>query len=183
MHLLEQTTLAIIEFIRWCCKNQLPPSPFYRPILNHPHGSHTPIRSRCPNHLNLSCLTTSATFCTPRGLYRSTLRLLSFSDIISPSSFPSFPNFAALLSSSTRFQSYMPIHSGHKPLIFFPLCGMIHLELWGYKISPWILPKLWLLLLPLHLLPHQVCCPNKQNLETHSDSTLSSITTSLSKTD
>ena len=56
----------------------------------------------------------------------------------------------------------MSIHSRHKPLIFSPLCGMIHLELWGYKISPWILPKLWLLLLPPHLLPHQVCRPNSR---------------------
>ena len=34
----------------------------------------------CPNHLNLPCLTTSATLCTPRRLYKSTLRFLSFSD-------------------------------------------------------------------------------------------------------
>ena len=49
----------------------LPPPPFYRP---------TPLRSRCPNHLNLPRLTTSATLSTPRRLYKSTLRFLSFSD-------------------------------------------------------------------------------------------------------
>ena len=42
--------------------------------------SSTLIHSRCPNHLNLPRLTTSATLCTPRRLYKSTLRFLSFSD-------------------------------------------------------------------------------------------------------
>ena len=38
------------------------PSPlFYRPIPNHPH-SYAPCR--CPNHLSLPCLATSATLCT-----------------------------------------------------------------------------------------------------------------------
>ena len=36
--------------------------------------------STCPNHFNLSCLTTSATLSTPKRLYKSTLRFLSFSD-------------------------------------------------------------------------------------------------------
>ena len=39
--------------------------------------SSTLLRFRCPNHLNLPRLTTSATLCTPR---RSTLHFLSFSD-------------------------------------------------------------------------------------------------------
>ena len=38
------------------------------------------LRSTCPNHLNLQCLTTSATLSTPKRLYKSTLRFLSFSD-------------------------------------------------------------------------------------------------------
>ena len=38
------------------------------------------LRSTCPNHLNLPHLTTSATLCTPRRLYKSTLRFLSFND-------------------------------------------------------------------------------------------------------
>ena len=42
--------------------------------------SSTLLRSRCPNHLNLPRLTTSTTFCTPRRLYKSTLRFLSFND-------------------------------------------------------------------------------------------------------
>ena len=40
------------------------------------------LRSTCPNHLNLPRLTTSATLCTPRRLYKSTLRFLSFSDTL-----------------------------------------------------------------------------------------------------
>ena len=36
--------------------------------------------STCPNHLNLPRLTTSSTLCTPKRLYKSTLRFLSFSD-------------------------------------------------------------------------------------------------------
>ena len=50
---------------------------------------------------------------------------------ISPSSVPSYPDFADLLSSSPRFQSHMSILSGHKPCISFPLCGMMHPELSG----------------------------------------------------
>ena len=43
--------------------------------------SSTLLRSRWPNHLNLPCLTTSATLCTPRRLYcKSAQRFLSFSD-------------------------------------------------------------------------------------------------------
>ena len=38
------------------------------------------LRSTCPNHLNLPRLTTSATLCIPRRLYKSTLCFLSFSD-------------------------------------------------------------------------------------------------------
>ena len=49
----------------------LPPPPFYRSITK----SSTLIRSRCPNHLNLPCLTTSATLCILKRLYKSTLSL------------------------------------------------------------------------------------------------------------
>ena len=38
------------------------------------------LRSTCPNHLNLARLTTSSTLCTPKRLYKSTLRFLSFSE-------------------------------------------------------------------------------------------------------
>ena len=38
------------------------------------------LRSTCPNHLNLSRLTTSSTLCTTKSLYKSTLCFLSFSD-------------------------------------------------------------------------------------------------------
>ena len=40
--------------------------------------SSTLLRSRCPNHLNLPRLTTSATQLIPRRLHKSSLRLLSF---------------------------------------------------------------------------------------------------------
>ena len=55
-----------------------PPPHFFRLTPNHPH-SYVPT---CPNHLNLPCLTTSATLCTPRRLYKSTLHFLSFSDTL-----------------------------------------------------------------------------------------------------
>ena len=42
--------------------------------------SSTLLRSRCPNHLNLPRLTTSATQLIPRRLHKSSLRLLSFKD-------------------------------------------------------------------------------------------------------
>ena len=42
--------------------------------------SSTLLRSRCPNHLNLPRLTTSATQLIPRRLHKSSLRLLSFQD-------------------------------------------------------------------------------------------------------
>ena len=40
------------------------------------------LRSRCPSHLNLPCLTTSATLCTSRRLYKSTQCFLYFSDTL-----------------------------------------------------------------------------------------------------
>ena len=146
------------QMVLW---NQLPPPPFYRPILNHSHGFHTPIRSRCPNHLNLSCFTlfpfpknssklplnwkpssvmrtsrttTTATLCTPRRLYKSTLRFLSFSD----TPHIHLTIIFSFLSKLCRFAFFIDLVSvsyvntpEHKSLIFFPLCGMIHLELWG----------------------------------------------------
>ena len=87
------------------------------------------LRSTCPNKLNLPCLTTSATRSTPKRLYKSTLHFLCLATprtSISPSSVPSSRDFADLQLSLPRFQSYMSIHSGHKPCISFPLCGMMH---------------------------------------------------------
>ena len=75
------------------------------------HTQSSPLlRSTCPNYLNLLRLTTSATLCTPRRLYKSTLHFLSFSDTpcISPSSVPSSPDYADLPSSSPRFQVSVP---------------------------------------------------------------------------
>ena len=61
--------------------------------------SSTPIRSRCPNkwnHLNLPCLTTSATLWIPKRLYKSSLRFLSCKytrhTFLSPSNAPPFPD-------------------------------------------------------------------------------------------
>ena len=91
--------------------------------------------STCPNHLNLPCLTTSATLWTPKDCtnphcasYPSATPHTS----ISPSSDPSSPDFADSLSSLPRFQSHLSIHSGHKPCIFFPLCIIPH---WGFRAS------------------------------------------------
>ena len=91
------------------------------------------LRSTCPNHLIYH-----ASPPQPRSEPQKTVQihtaLQSFSDTatsISPSSVPSSLDFADLLSSSPRFQSHMSIHSGHKPCISFPLCGMMHPELSG----------------------------------------------------
>ena len=131
--------------------------------------SSTLLRSRCPNHLNLPHLTTSATLCTnPHCIsYPSATPRTS----ISPSSVPSSPDNADLLSSSPRFQSHMSMHSGHKPCISFPLCGMMHPGLSEWEITPWILPKhifFWLLLPPPHLIswPNpEIFCLEKKLLE------------------
>ena len=74
----------------------------------------TLLRSKCPNHLNLPCLTTDCTnpHCVPYP--SATPRTF-----ISPSSVPSSPDFSDLLFSSPRFQSYMSMHSGHKPCIMY----------------------------------------------------------------
>ena len=57
------------------------PSPTSRPLHHHPlqadTQSSTLLRSRCPNHLNLPRLTTSATQLMPRRLHKSSLRFLS----------------------------------------------------------------------------------------------------------
>ena len=116
---------------------QLPPPHFYRLIPNHPHMPKPPQSTR---------LTTSSTLC--RRLYKSTLHFLSFRDTLNPQKtvqihtelpilqrHPAHPShhhpFHSLqtvdyLSSSRRFQSHMSMHSGHKPCISFPLCGMMH---------------------------------------------------------
>ena len=106
-----------------------PPPPFYRLIPNHPHSyaSDAQTTSVChvsphPPHsvhpepedcTNPHCI--SYPSATPRTS-------------ISPSSIPSSPDSADLLSSSPRFQSHMSVHSGHKPCISFPLCSMKHPE-------------------------------------------------------
>ena len=128
------------------CRKSLPaPTHTSRPCYHHiPTGRH-PIISilmlhmpKAPNHLNLPCLTTSATLSTPKDCtnphcasYPSAAPLTS----ISPSSVPSSPDFADLQPSSPRFQSHMSTHSGHKTCISFPLCRMMHPELSGYEIT------------------------------------------------
>ena len=67
-----------------------------------------------------------------------TLRFLSFSDtphihLTITSSVPSSPDIADLQPSSPRFQSHISMHSGHKPCISFPLCGMMHR--WAVRIG------------------------------------------------
>ena len=42
------------------------------------------LRSRCPNHLNLKCLTTSATLCTPKRLYKYKSHCTSYPSATSP---------------------------------------------------------------------------------------------------
>ena len=54
--------------------------PFTTNPLQADTQSSTLLRSRCPNHLNLPRLTTSATQLIPRRLYKSSLRFLSFKD-------------------------------------------------------------------------------------------------------
>ena len=61
------------------------PAPTPRPLHHQPFCKQTPnhlhsLRSRCPNHLNLPRLTTSATQLIPRRLHKSSLCLLSFKD-------------------------------------------------------------------------------------------------------
>ena len=108
----------------------LPPPHFYRLTPNHLHSyvphAHTtsiydasspqPRFAHPEDYKNPHCAT------YPSATSRTS---------ISPSSFPSSPDFAGLLSSSLRFQSHMSIHSEHKPCISFPSCGMVHPELSG----------------------------------------------------
>ena len=73
------------------------------------------LRSTCPNHLNLPCLTTSTTLPNPQKTVPTNPHYIPYPSVthhtsISPSSVPSSPNFADLLSSSPRFQSHMSIH-------------------------------------------------------------------------
>ena len=58
------------------------PSPPYLCKTTPNLGNHPLLRSRfpIPNHLNLPCLTTSATHWTPRRLHKSSLHFLSFKD-------------------------------------------------------------------------------------------------------
>ena len=81
-----------------------------------------PPQSATPHHIRHTLHT--------RRLYKSTLRFLSLQRHPAHPSHhhpaPSSPDFADSLSSLSRFQSHMSIHSGHEPCISFPLCGMIH---------------------------------------------------------
>ena len=85
--------------------------------------------STCPNHLNLPASPPHQRSVHPKDCtiphcvsYPSATLRTS----ISPSSVLSSPDFADSLSSSPRSQSHMSMHSGHKPCISFPLCGMMH---------------------------------------------------------
>ena len=84
----------------------LPPPHFYRPIPNQSTLQMSkPSQSAMPRSPH-------PPLCTPRRLYKSTLRFLSFSN--TPHiHLSSIPNFADMLSSSPRFQSHMSIHFGH----------------------------------------------------------------------
>ena len=67
------------------CKPSFPvPTRTSHPCHHHiPAGRHPIISTltlHIPNHLNLTRLTTSSTLCTPKRLYKSTPRFLSFSD-------------------------------------------------------------------------------------------------------
>ena len=102
------------------------------PLTSHPCHLHfstnwypilpTLTLDRCPNHLNLPHLTTSATLCTPRRLwlYKSTLRFhpsTTHRRSISPSFVSFSPDYADLLPSSPRFKSHMSMHSRHRPCL------------------------------------------------------------------
>ena len=91
---------------------------FYRPTPNHPH-----VYSRCPNHLNLPRLTTSAHPLDGTNPHRASCPLATPRTFISPSSVSSFPDFADSLSSSPRAKSHMSIHSGTS-LVYLPLYGV-----------------------------------------------------------
>ena len=86
--------------------------------------SFTLLRSRCPNHLNLPRLTTSATLDIPKRLYKFTLHFLHPSTTlhtsISPSFAPSSPGYADSQPSTPLFQSRMLTDSGPKLCIIFP---------------------------------------------------------------
>ena len=100
--------------------------------------SSTLLRSRCPNHLNLPCLTTSATFSIPNStnshfaFYPSVTPRTS----ISPSYAPSSPVYADFQPSSPMFQSHMSTHSGHKLCIYSLLYDMMHHGLSEWEIIP-----------------------------------------------
>ena len=72
--------------------------------------SSTLLRSRCPNHLNLLRLTTSSTLCTPKRLYKSTLRFLS----ISYTPHIHFTIIRSILSGLGRFSFFR--HPGFSPI-------------------------------------------------------------------
>ena len=108
--------------------------------------SSTLVRSRCPNHLNLPCLTTSATLYTQD--YKSTLHFLSFSDT---------PHIHLTIIRSRLMQ----IFSLHRPS-FSPICQHT-LDTSSVYLSHYVVlmhPKLP----PPHLL-HQVCHPNSKTWE------------------
>ena len=84
-----------------------PPPPYLcKTTPNHPH-------SKCPNHLNLPCLTTSATNCTYVSSKDTPHIHLTIIYILSS------PDFSDSPPSLPRFQSHKSKHSGHKLCQFF----------------------------------------------------------------
>ena len=91
----------------------LAPPHCYRPantVTPNHHWSTPSIHSRYPNHLNLSCLTASATLWIPKRLCKSLLRFLSFKDIL---------HFYLTIIRSTLIR--LQIFSFHRPC-FSPIC-------------------------------------------------------------
>ena len=64
----------------YSCPDPSPPPPPTFCKKQEDTQSSTLLRSRCPNHLNLPRLTTSATQLIPRKLHKSSLHFLSFKD-------------------------------------------------------------------------------------------------------
>ena len=119
------------------------------------------LRSTCPNHLNLPRLTTSAMLCTPRRLYKSTLRFWSFSD----TPLIHLTIIHSILSRLCRFAFFIAQVSvpyvnalWTQALYIFPF--MRYDAPWAVKIGDNSLNfaqaiSLWLLLPPPHL-PHYI---------------------------
>ena len=97
--------------------------------------SSTLLLSRCPNHFNLPCLTTSAT------LSKSVQIHTALSILQRHSTHPSHHHPLCPLQTMQIFSlhrpcfspSHMSTNAGHKVCISFPLCGMMHF--WACLIS------------------------------------------------